>query len=57
MGTATIIGHYTGHWNIETTFEELRSYLGLETTRGWCRSTVLRAAPCQFGLYSVVASL
>jgi len=29
----------------------------LETTRGWCRSTVLRAEPCLFGLYTVVALL
>lgn len=52
-----VIAFYTGRWNIETTFQELRSGLGLETTRGWCRSTVLRAAPCLFGLYSVVALL
>jgi hypothetical protein len=52
-----IVGHYTGRWNIETTFQELRAHLGLETTRGWCRNTVLRAAPCLFGLYSVVALL
>ena len=31
--------------------------MGLGTTRGWCRSTVLRAAPCLFGLYAVVAAL
>lgn len=31
--------------------------LGLETTRGRCRSTVTRAAPCLFGLYTVVAVL
>src|SRR5262249_62302696 len=41
----------------ETAFEELRAPLGLETTRGWCRNTVLRAAPCLFGLYTVVALL
>jgi hypothetical protein len=52
-----VIAFYTGRWNIETTFQELRSGLGLETTRGWCRNTVLRAAPCLFGLYSVVALL
>jgi hypothetical protein len=52
-----IIGLYCGRWNIETTFQELRSCLGLETTRGWCRQTVLRAGPCLFGLYSVVALL
>jgi hypothetical protein len=52
-----IIEEYTGRWNIETTFQECRAYLGLETTRGWCRRTVLRAAPCLFGLYTVVALL
>jgi hypothetical protein len=54
---AAIIGYYTARWNIETTFQELRSHLGLETTRGWCRQTVSRAAPCLFGLYTVVALL
>jgi hypothetical protein len=54
---AQIIGLYCGRWNIETTFQECRSGLGLETTRGWGRATVLRAAPCLFGLYSVVALL
>jgi DDE superfamily endonuclease len=54
---AALIGSYTGRWNIETTFEELRAHLGLETTRGWCANTVVRAAPCLFGLYAVVAIL
>jgi hypothetical protein len=54
---AAIIGHYTSRWNIETTFQEARSHLGLETTRGWCRNTALRAAPCLLGLYTVVALL
>jgi hypothetical protein len=57
MSPAAVIASYTGRWNIETTFQELRSYLGLETTRGWCRNTVLRAEPCLFGLYTVVALL
>ncbi len=35
----------------------MRSELGLETTRGWCQKTVLRAAPCLFGLYTIVAAL
>jgi DDE superfamily endonuclease/Archaeal putative transposase ISC1217 len=52
-----VIEIYTGRWSIETTFQELRAYLGLETTRGWKERTVLRAAPCLFGLYSVVALL
>jgi hypothetical protein len=52
-----VVGEYCGRWNIETTFQEARSALGLETTRGRCRNTVLRAAPCLFGLYTVVALL
>jgi hypothetical protein len=52
---AEVVGLYCGRWNSETTFEEVRAHLGLETTRGWCKETVLRAAPCLFGLYSVVA--
>jgi len=57
MTAEAIIEEYTGRWNIETMFQEMRAYLGLETTRGWSRSTVLRAAPCLFGLYGVVALL
>lgn len=54
---AAVIGQYCDRWNIETTFEEARSALGLETTRGRCKSTVLRAGPCLLGLYTVVAVL
>jgi hypothetical protein len=57
MTAAALIATYTGRWNIETTFQEVRSYLGLETTRGWSRDTVLRVEPCLFGLYTVVAWL
>jgi DDE superfamily endonuclease len=53
----SVVVAYCGRWNIETTFQETRSSLGLETTRGRCRNTVLRAAPCLFGLYTVVAIL
>jgi len=49
------IGLDCGRWNVETTVQECRSCLGLESTRGWGRATVLRAAPCLFGLYSAVA--
>ena len=52
-----MIEAYCGRWNIETTFQEMRSELGLETTRGWREKTVLRAAPCLFGLSTVVALL
>jgi DDE superfamily endonuclease len=57
MSAKAMIEIYTGRWNIETTFQEVRSYLRLETTRGWSRNTVLRVGPCLFGLYTVVAYL
>jgi DDE superfamily endonuclease len=57
MTAVAMIEAYAGRRNLETTFQEARCCLGLESTRGWCRRTVLRAAPCLFGLYTVVALL
>jgi hypothetical protein len=57
MSVQEVIETYVGRWNQETTFQEMRSCLGLETTRGWKEKTVLRAAPCLFGLYTLVAAL
>src|SRR5262249_52707999 len=57
LDAVRVIGYYCGRWNIETTFQEARSALGLESTRGWCKRTVLRAGPCLLGLYTVVALL
>jgi hypothetical protein len=57
MSVPEVIETYVARWNEETTFQEMRSYLGLETTRGWKERTVLRAAPGLFGLYTVVACL
>jgi DDE superfamily endonuclease len=57
MSPAMVIETYTGRWNIETTFQEARSYLGLETTRGRVRNTVLRAEPCLLALYTLVVWL
>ena len=55
MTARQVIQTFTGRWSIEVTFQEVRARLGIETTRGWIRQTVLRAEPCLFGLYSVVA--
>ena len=46
---------FAGRWPIEVTFEEVRAHLGFETTRHWCKNSVLRVAPCQLGLFSVVS--
>lgn len=49
-----IVGLYTGRWPIETTFQEVREHLGLETPRQRCERSVLRTTPCLLGLFSVV---
>jgi hypothetical protein len=54
MSAKSVIEMYGGRWNIETTFQAMRSHLGLETTCGWSRLTVLRMAPCLFCLYTIV---
>lgn len=55
LSPAQIVEAYTGRWSIETTFQEMRRHLGLETTSVRTKASVLRTAPCLFGLYSVVA--
>jgi hypothetical protein len=55
MAAARIIEQYARRWNIEVTFEEARALLGLETTRHWCKQSVLRVTPILLGLFSAVA--
>ena len=55
MTPKTMVETFTRRCSMETTFQERRADLGLETTRGWSEKTVLRAAPGLFGWFSVVA--
>jgi hypothetical protein len=50
-----IVELYAMRWNIEVTFEETRALLGLETTRHWCKKSVLRATPILMGLFTAVS--
>jgi hypothetical protein len=54
LNPARIIELYARRWNIEVTFEEARALLGLETTRHWCKQSVLRVTPLLLGLFSAV---
>jgi DDE superfamily endonuclease len=40
----------THRWSIETTFQECREYVKLESTKGYSQPTVLRLTPCLLGL-------
>ena len=50
-----IIEYYAMRWNIEVTFEEVRAWLGLESTRHWCKQSVLRVFPMLMGLFTAVS--
>jgi len=49
-----IISLFISRWNIEITFEELRSFLGFETQRQWSDRAIERTTPCLFGLFSLL---
>ena len=55
LDPAQIVTWFTGRWPIETTFQEVRAQLGLETTRQRTEKSVLRTGPCLLGLFSVIA--
>jgi hypothetical protein len=52
-----LVQPFVKRWTIETTFEESRAHLGLETPRQWSDLAIERTTPCLFGLYSVTALL
>ena len=54
---AQIIEWVVMRWSVETTFEEAREHLGLETQRQWSDLAILRTTPCLLGLFSLVVLL
>jgi hypothetical protein len=57
MRPQQIVECYTQRWSIDTTFQECREDLKLESTKGYSQQTVLRFTPCLFGLYTMVVLL
>lgn len=55
MSPRRIIELFAARWSIEVTFQEVRAHLGWETTRQRSKRSVLRAAPCLMGCFSVVS--
>jgi len=49
-----IVLDFMKRWSLETTFEEGRAHLGLETQRQWSDLAIERTTPLLFGLYSLV---
>jgi hypothetical protein len=51
---AAILGCFVCRWRLETTFQEARQHLGVETQRQWSDLAILRTTPALLGLYSLV---
>jgi hypothetical protein len=49
-----ILKRFVYRWRIETTFQEVREHLGVETQRQWSDLAILRTTPALLGLYSLV---
>src|SRR5918912_2699492 len=51
---ADILRWFARRWRTETTFEEARRHLGMETQRQWSDLAILRTAPALLALFSLV---
>ncbi len=52
-----IIAWFVRRWQMETTFEEVRRHLGVETQRQWTALAIRRTTPALLGLFSLVTLL
>ena len=49
-----VIEWYVMRWQLEVTFQEVRTHLGVETQRQWSDLAIARTTPLLFGLFSWV---
>src|SRR5947208_12955947 len=47
-----VLGWFVRRWRCETTFEEARRHLGMETQRQWSELAILRTTPALLGLFA-----
>ena len=49
-----ILQWFVSRWRMETTFQEVRTHLGVETQRQWSDLAILRTTPALLGLFSLI---
>ncbi len=52
-----ILKWFVLRWQVEVTFQEVRTHLGVETQRQWSDWAILRTTPALLGLFSLVTLL
>ena len=50
----TILQWFVFRWRVETTFQEVRTHLGVETQRQWSDLAIMRTTPVLLGLFSLI---
>ncbi len=50
-----MLTYFLQRWSVETTFEEARAHLGMETQRQWNERAIARTTPVILALFSLVA--
>ncbi len=54
VAPAEMLGWFVQRWSMETTFQETRNHLGVETQRQWSDLAIARTTPALLGLFSLV---
>ena len=57
LTTTPIVTSFVHRWQVEVTFQEVRTHLGVETQRQWADLAIARTTPTLLGLFSVVTLL
>jgi len=52
-----ILAWFIRRWQMETTFQQVRTHLGVETQRQWSDNAIRRTTPALLGLFSLVTIL
>lgn len=57
VSPAQLVTPVVQRWQVEGTFQEVRTHLGVETQRQWADLAIARTTPTLLGLFSVVTLL
>lgn len=57
MSPEQILAYFMRRWQMETTFQQVRTHLGVETQRQWSDKAIARTTPILMGLFSLVTLL
>jgi hypothetical protein len=52
-----IVTWFVRRWQVEVTFHEVRTHLGVETQRQWSDLAIARTTPALLGLFSLITLL